>query len=422
MLISVTSIFIVTLIAGLFVQLWLDRRQINSVSSHRDDVPDTFRQHITLDAHQKAADYTLAKMNIGIYELFYSTALLLLWTLGGGLQFIDNLWQAMALNSLLTGCAVLLSVLLISGLLELPFSLFRTFKIEQKFGFNKMTAGTFVSDLIKQLAMSIILGLPLIWVVLWLMQDVEPLWWLKVWAVWMGFNLFLVWAYPAFIAPLFNKFNPLDDQSLKSRIESLLTRCGFTSNGIFVMDGSTRSSHGNAYFSGMGKNKRIVFFDTLLESLNEDEVEAVLAHELGHFKHNHVKKRIASMAVFSLLGLALLAWLLEQDAFYSGLGVTTPANHMALLLFMMVSPLFSFFLQPLFSSISRKHEFEADDYAAQQSDANILIQALVKMYRDNASTLTPDTLYSAFHDSHPPAPIRVKHLLSKLKTVPAKPA
>lgn len=416
----VTSIFITVLIAALLVQLWLDRRQINSVSSHRSEVPETFREHISLQAHQKAADYTLARMNLGIYELFYSSILLLLWTLGGGLQLVDNLWQSMELDSLITGCFVILSVLLISGLLELPFSLFRTFKIEQKFGFNRTTPAVFISDLGKQIALSIILGLPLIWVVLWLMEDVQPLWWLKVWAVWMGFNLFLVWAYPAFIAPIFNKFNPLDDQSLKSRIESLLERCGFTSKGIFVMDGSTRSSHGNAYFSGMGQNKRIVFFDTLLESLNEDEVEAVLAHELGHFKHHHVKKRIASMAIFSLLGLALLAWLLQQETFYTGLGVNTPANHMALLLFMMVSPVFSFFLQPVFSSFSRKHEFEADDYAAKQSDARVLIQALVKMYRDNASTLTPDTLYSAFHDSHPPAPIRVKHLLSKLETASDK--
>lgn len=416
----VTPIFITVLIAGLLVQLWLDRRQINSVSTHRSEVPDTFRDHISLEAHQKAADYTLARMKIGIYELFFGSLLLLIWTLGGGLQLVDNLWQSMAIDSLLTGCIVILSVLLVSGLLELPFSIFRTFKIEQKFGFNRTTPGVFISDLLKQVALSIILGIPLIWVVLWLMEDVQPLWWLKVWAVWMGFNLFLVWAYPAFIAPLFNKFNPLDDQSLKSRIESLLERCGFTSKGIFIMDGSTRSSHGNAYFSGIGQNKRIVFFDTLLESLNEDEVEAVLAHELGHFKHHHVKKRIASMAIISLLGLALLAWLLEQETFYTGLGVTTPANHMALLLFMMVSPLFSFFLQPIFSSLSRKHEFEADDYAAKQSNARTLIQALVKMYRDNANTLTPDHLYSAFHDSHPPAPIRVKHLLSKLETIPGK--
>ena len=416
----VTPIFITVLIAGLLVQLWLDRRQINSVSTHRNEVPETFREHISLQAHQKAADYTLARMKIGTYQLFYSSLLLLIWTLGGGLQLVDNLWQPIGMDSLLTGCVVILSVLLLSGLLELPFSIFRTFKIEQKFGFNRTTPGVFISDLIKQVALSIILGLPLIWVVLWLMEDVQPFWWLKVWAVWMGFNLFLVWAYPAFIAPLFNKFNPLDDQSLKSRIESLLERCGFTSKGIFVMDGSKRSSHGNAYFSGMGKNKRIVFFDTLIESLNEDEVEAVLAHELGHFKHHHVKKRIVSMAIFSLLGLALLAWLLGQETFYTGLGVTTPANHMALLLFMMVSPLFSFFLQPIFSSLSRKHEFEADDYAAKQSDARTLIQALVKMYRDNASTLTPDNLYSAFHDSHPPAPIRVKQLLSKLETVPGK--
>ncbi|MGD8812273.1 MAG: M48 family metallopeptidase, partial [Thioalkalispiraceae bacterium] len=385
----VTSIFIAVLIAAFLVELWLDRRQLQTVKAHRNEVPETFRDHISLEAHQKAADYTLAKIRISGYQLFYSSLLLLLWTLGGGLQLVDDFWQSLDMDSLLTGCIVILSVLLLGGLLELPFSLYRTFKIEQKFGFNRTTPRIYVSDLLKQVALSIILGMPLLWVVLWLMEDVQPLWWLKVWAVWMGFNLFLVWAYPAFIAPVFNKFNPLDDESLKSRIESLLKRCGFTSNGIFVMDGSTRSSHGNAYFSGMGQNKRIVFFDTLLESLNEDEVEAVLAHELGHFKHHHVKKRIASMALFSLAGLAVLAWLLEQPSFYTGLGVTEPANHMALLLFMMVSPLFSFFLQPLLSSLSRKHEFEADDYAVKQSSANTLIQALVKMYRDNASTLTP---------------------------------
>ena len=412
----VTTIFIIFLIASLLVNLWLDRRQINSVASHRNEVPETFREHIALDAHQKAADYTLAKMKIGVYELFYAAVLLLIWTLGGGLNLVNEFLTGFGLDSLITGTIIIIAVLLIGGLLDLPFGIYRTFKIEQKFGFNRTTPGVFVSDLVKQVILSILLGAPLIWVVLWLMEDVQPYWWLKVWAVWMGFNLFLVWAYPAFIAPVFNKFKPLNDESLKTRIETLLTRCGFTSNGIFVMDGSKRSSHGNAYFSGMGQNKRIVFFDTLLDSLNEDEVEAVLAHELGHFKHHHVKKRIASMALFSLIGLAVLAWLLELEIFYTQLGVTTPSNHMALLLFMMVSPLFTFFLSPMFSALSRKHEFEADDYAAEQSNANTLIQALVKMYRDNASTLTPDYLYSAFHDSHPPAPIRVKHLLSKLNT------
>ena len=410
----VTTIFIIFLIASLLVNLWLDRRQINSVASHRNEVPETFREHIALDAHQKAADYTLAKMKIGVYELFYAAVLLLIWTLGGGLNLVNEFLTGFGLDSLITGTVIIIAVLLIGGLLDLPFGIYRTFKIEQKFGFNRTTPGVFVSDLVKQVILSILLGAPLIWVVLWLMEDVQPYWWLKVWAVWMGFNLFLVWAYPAFIAPVFNKFKPLNDESLKTRIETLLTRCGFTSNGIFVMDGSKRSSHGNAYFSGMGQNKRIVFFDTLLDSLNEDEVEAVLAHELGHFKHHHVKKRIASMALLSLIGLAVLAWLLELEIFYTQLGVTTPSNHIALLLFMMVSPLFTFFLSPMFSALSRKHEFEADDYAAEQSNANILIQALVKMYRDNASTLTPDHLYSAFHDSHPPAPIRVKHLLSKL--------
>ena len=410
----ITLIFLLALALSLAIQFWLDRRQITHVQRHRSAVPDAFRERIPLEAHQKAADYTITRLRMGVLELALGAVLLLIWTLGGGLQLLDNVWRDMALSPLLTGVLVIFSVLIISSLLELPFAIYRTFVIEQRFGFNRTSPGVFITDQIKHLLVLLILGVPLASLVLWLMQDADPLWWLYVWAVWMGFSLLMLWAWPAFIAPLFNKFAPLEDQVLKQRIEELLSRCGFKSNGVFVMDGSKRSSHGNAYFSGLGTNKRIVFFDTLLKSLNPDEVEAVLAHELGHFKRRHIQKRIISMAVLSLAGLAILAWLMKLPEFYTGLGIAEPSTYMALILFMMVSPIFSLYLQPLLAHFSRKHEFEADDYAAQQSDAAILIQALVKLYEENASTLTPDPLYSAFHDSHPPAPVRVAHLSRKL--------
>jgi len=410
----ITLIFLLALVLSLGIQFWLDRRQLSHVLRHRDAVPDAFKERIPLDAHQKAADYTISRTRLGIMELVLGTILLLLWTLGGGLQLVDTFWRELALSPLVTGIVIIFSVLLISTLLELPVAIYRTFVIEQRFGFNRTTAGVFISDQFKHLLVLLILGLPLATLVLWLMQDANPLWWLYVWAVWMGFSLLMLWAWPAFIAPLFNKFAPLDDEELKQRIEDLLSRCGFKSNGVFVMDGSKRSSHGNAYFSGLGTNKRIVFFDTLLKSLNSEEVEAVLAHELGHFKRRHIQKRIISMAILSLAGLAILAWLINLPEFYSGLGVSEASTYMALILFMMVSPVFSLYLQPLMTYISRKHEFEADDYAAQQSNAAVLIQALVKLYEENANTLTPDPIYSAFHDSHPPAPVRVAHLSRKL--------
>ena len=410
----ITLIFLLALVLSLGIQFWLDRRQLSHVLRHRDAVPDAFKERIPLDAHQKAADYTVARTRLGMMELLLGTLLLLIWTLGGGLQLLDSVWRDLAWSPLVTGVVVVFSVLIISTLLELPVSIYRTFVIEQRFGFNRTTAGVFISDQFKHLLVLLILGVPLATLVLWLMQDANPLWWLYVWAVWMGFSLLMLWAWPAFIAPLFNKFAPLDDLELKQRIEDLLSRCGFQSNGVFVMDGSKRSSHGNAYFSGLGTNKRIVFFDTLLKSLNSEEVEAVLAHELGHFKRRHIQKRIISMAILSLAGLAILAWLINLPEFYSGLGVSEASTYMALILFIMVSPVFSLYLQPLMAYFSRKHEFEADDYAAQQSNAAVLIQALVKLYEENASTLTPDPIYSAFHDSHPPAPVRVAHLSRKL--------
>lgn len=410
----ITLIFLLALVLSLGIQFWLDRRQLSHVLRHRDAVPDAFKERIPLDAHQKAADYTVARTRLGMMELVLGTLLLLIWTLGGGLQLLDNFWRELAWSPLVTGVVVIFSVLIISTLLELPVAIYRTFVIEQRFGFNRTTAGVFISDQFKHMLVLLILGIPLATLVLWLMQDADPLWWLYVWAVWMGFSLLMLWAWPAFIAPLFNKFAPLDDLELKQRIEDLLSRCGFQSNGVFVMDGSKRSSHGNAYFSGLGTNKRIVFFDTLLKSLNSEEVEAVLAHELGHFKRRHIQKRIISMAILSLTGLAILAWLINLPEFYSGLGVSEASTYMALILFIMVSPVFSLYLQPLMAYFSRKHEFEADDYAAQQSNAAVLIQALVKLYEENASTLTPDPIYSAFHDSHPPAPVRVAHLSRKL--------
>ncbi|MDQ2696136.1 MAG: M48 family metallopeptidase, partial [Pseudomonadota bacterium] len=338
---------------------------------------------------------------------------------GGGLELLDQSWRGLGWGPLATGMAVLVSAVVIGSLLDLPFTVYETFVLEERFGFNRTTPGLFVVDLARNLAVSLALGLPLAWVVLWLMQAGGGLWWLHVWLVWTGFSLLLVWAWPAFIAPLFNRFSPLGDQALKQRIEALLARCGFSSQGVFVMDGSRRSAHGNAYFTGTGNNKRIVFFDTLLDTLDGDQIEAVLAHELGHFRRHHVRTRLLTVFAASLLGLALLGWLIQQPWFFHGLGVSTPSNHAALLLFMFTAPVFTVFLRPLGSWLSRRHEFEADEYAARQSDAAALIQALVRLYRDNASTLTPDPLYSAFYDSHPPAAVRVAHLQRLATAAPA---
>ncbi len=412
---TLTYLFFAALSLSLLVQIWLTLRQRRHVTAHRVAVPEAFAGRITLEAHQKAADYTRTNTRMDIVELFFGALLLLGWTLGGGLEWLDTQWRTLAWSPVMTGVAVIVSMTLISALLDLPFNIYRTFAIEQKFGFNRTTPGLFVTDLVKQTLLMAVIGLPLLWLVLWLMEGAGEFWWFYVWAVWTGFSLLMMWAYPAFIAPLFNKFKPLDDAQMKQRIEQLLERCGFTSKGVFVMDGSRRSSHGNAYFTGLGDNKRIVFFDTLLKSLNADEVEAVLAHELGHFKCHHIKKRIVSMAVISLLSLALLGGLMQYDDFYTGLGISRPSTYIALTLFMMVAPLFSIYLQPVFAWVSRKHEFEADDFAAQNSNADNLVKALVKLYEENANTLTPDPLYSAFHDSHPPASVRIAHLSAKLE-------
>ncbi|MEJ2528593.1 MAG: M48 family metallopeptidase [Gammaproteobacteria bacterium] len=409
-------IFLIALGCGLLLQLWLLRRQRNYVISHRSEVPAAFSNHVSLSQHHKAADYTLAQVNLGSKETLFGAVVLLGWTLGGGLQLVQHIWDSMALDSgpLILGAGFILSVSILSGLLALPFSVWNTFVLENSYGFNRTTPVQFAKDILLKLLLSLILGVPVILVILWLMLKAGDLWWLAAWLFWTGFTLLMSWIYPSIIAPLFNKFTPLEDEQMRTRIQQLLDRCGFTSNGIFVMDGSKRSSHGNAYFTGLGKNKRIVFFDTLLAHLEADEMEAVLAHELGHFKRRHVLKGLLIMMASSLLGLALLGWLIQQSWFFNGLGVTTESDAMALLLFMMTVPVFSQFLHPLLAKMQRKHEFEADDYAVEQAGANPMITALVKLYKENASTLTPDPLYSAFHDSHPPAPVRIAYLSSKL--------
>ncbi|WP_456446951.1 M48 family metallopeptidase [Thiolapillus sp.] len=410
-----TWIFLILLAGGALLEHWLLWRQARAVRNHRGQVPAAFAERITLAQHQKAADYTLARIRVERITLLFNALLLLGWTLGGGLEVLYHLWQQTGWPALWQGTGLLISVLGISTLLELPISLWRTFGIEERFGFNRSSLRQFISDQILQLGLMLIISIPLVTSILWLMGEAGRLWWLAAWGVWILFTLSITWAYPTLIAPLFNKFTPLEDQQLKTRLESLLERCGFHSRGMFVMDGSKRSAHGNAYFSGFGRNKRIVFFDTLLEGLTGDEIEAVLAHELGHFKYHHVIKGMLVMALVSLLGLTLLGWLRQQAWFFTGLGVSVQNDAMALSLFLLVIPVFSTFFTPVFSALSRRHEFQADDYAASQASAKSLISGLVKMYRDNASTLTPDPLYSAFHHSHPPASVRIAHLSSRIE-------
>ncbi len=406
-------VFIASLVLMTAVELWLSLRQGRHVAAHRDNVPTAFAEDVSLDAHQKAADYTQAKGKFNRFGSVFSAVVLLAWTFAGGLNVLFEAWQSLGFSDIVTSVAFILSFFVVGSLIELPVDWYKTFVLEQRFGFNKNTPALFLSDLAKQMLLVLIIGAPLIWGALWLMGSTGDYWWLYLWGAWMGFALFMMWAYPAFIAPLFNEFKPLEDQQLKTRVEDLLARCGFKSQGIFVMDGSRRSGHGNAYFTGLGGNKRIVFFDTLLDTLDEDQIEAVLAHELGHFKRKHVIKNMGVMALLSLVGLGLLGWAAAEPWFYEGLGVHSQNNALALVLFMLVIPVFSFFLHPMMTAMSRKYEYEADDYAASVSSGEHLIQALVALYQENASTLTPDPLVSAVYDSHPPATLRVAHLQSR---------
>jgi STE24 endopeptidase len=407
-------LFVTFFLLTLALRFWLAGRHIRHVSRNRAAVPAEFAARVPLAAHQKAADYTIAKTRLGLAELVFGGVVLIGFTLLGGLQALSTALLHAFGPGMVEQMALVVAFAVISGLLDLPFGWYRQFVLEQRFGFNKMTPALWLADMVKGALVGAVIGLPLLWVVLALMDRTGALWWFYAWLVWSGFQLLMMVLFPTVIAPLFNKFTPLADDSLKARIEGLMARVGFASKGLFVMDGSRRSAHGNAYFSGFGANKRIVFFDTLIERLAPQEIEAVLAHELGHFKLRHIIKRIGVMFALSLGFLALLGYLKEQAWFYTGLGVQpllgASNDAMALILFALVLPIFTFVLAPLNSITSRKHEFEADAFAARHTDARDLVAALVKMYEDNASTLTPDPLHSAFYDSHPPASVRIRHL------------
>lgn len=407
-----TEIFVAALVLTTGVRLWLATRHRAHVAAHRSEVPVAFREAIPLDAHQKAADYTVARAGLGRADVVIGALWLLVLTLGGGLQWMFDLAGRLAGDGMVRDLVFIGIVAFASSLIDLPVLMWRTFVIEQRFGFNKMTLGMFFGDQIKHGLIGAAIGAPAVAAVLWIMDSLGAAWWVYAWAFWLTFSLAMMVLYPTFIAPLFNKFEPMPAGELRSRIEALLERCGFRSDGLFVMDGSRRSAHGNAYFTGFGKGKRIVFFDTLLNRLGGDEIEAVLAHELGHYKHHHMWKRVGWIAAGSLAFFALLGWLIDAPWFYEQLGVNSRGNAMALTLFALVIPVFTFPLSPLLSLLSRKQEFEADAYAVAQTRAEWLVTALVKLYRDNASTLTPDPLYSQFYDSHPPAALRVARLQS----------
>jgi STE24 endopeptidase len=412
-----TIIFLVALTISYAIQFWLSKRQSSYVAEHRHQVPEAFTDTVSLEAHQKAADYTIEKDKLGDIDSIIGLAFLLLLTLGGGISLVFNFWNSFSLSPLLTGLGAIGTLMLIMTLVDIPTSYYQTFVIEEKYGFNKNTPTQYFKDMLIQLGLMLVIGLPLLALILWVMESIGSLWWLWAWAILMGFSLLMSWLFPTLIAPLFNKFTPLEDGSLKDRIQQLLTRCGFNSKGIFIMDGSRRSGHGNAYFTGLGNNKRIVFFDTLVESLDDEELEAVLAHELGHFKRKHVIKMLIASAIMTLVSFAILGWLIDKEWFFNGLGVTEPSNATALLLFMLVSPVFTIFMQPISAFFQRKFEFEADDFATENAQGLKMISGLVKLYEENANTLTPDPLYSAFHYSHPPAAIRIAHIESKMQTV-----
>jgi STE24 endopeptidase len=411
---AMTLTLAAVLVANLLTKLWLSNRQVRHVAQHRATVPATFAQTISLEAHQKAADYTLAKARVGVIDLGLDAIALMAWTLLGGLDMLNQITLHWLGEGMGQQIGLVVSFILIGSLISLPLSLYQTFGIEQRFGFNNTTPKLWLSDMVKALLVGMVLGLPILWVVLWLMQAGGSLWWVYTWAALVVYQLFVMWIAPNVIMPLFNKFTPLEDATLKARVTALMTRSGFTAKGFFVMDGSRRSAHSNAFFTGLGAAKRVVFFDTLLAQLNGDEMEAVLAHELGHFKHRHILKMMATNFATSLAGLALLGWLSQQIWFYTGLGVMPNVNGnncaLALLLFMLVLPLFTFFVSPLSARRSRKFEFEADAYAVANSDGKALANALLKLYQDNASTLTPDPWYVAFYYSHPPASQRLARM------------
>lgn len=411
---SLSSVFAAALALSLTLRLWLASRQIRHVAQHRDAVPAAFAHTISLAAHQKAADYTVAKARLGLLEMALGAAVLLVWTLLGGLSSLNQALSQFLGEGMAQQMALLVAFVLISGAIDLPLSWYQTFVLEQRFGFNKMSFKLWLADLLKSSLIGALIGLPIAALILWMMAATGSLWWLWAWLFWMGFNLLLLVIYPTLIAPLFNKFAPLEDEALRSRVTALMQRCGFSAKGLFVMDGSKRSAHANAYFTGFGAAKRVVFYDTLLAKLSAPEVDAVLAHELGHFKHKHIIKRIVSMFALSLAGFALLGYLTRQAWFYTGLGVqpnlASGNDALALLLFMLALPVFSFFIAPLFAQVSRKHEFEADAYAVSQTSAEDLSTALLKLYEDNASTLTPDPLYVSFYYSHPGASERLARM------------
>ncbi|HUR88324.1 MAG TPA: M48 family metallopeptidase [Ramlibacter sp.] len=411
---SLTLAFAVFLLAGVATRFWLATRQVRHVARHRDEVPAPFRERITLEAHRKAAEYTVAKTRFGILEMAFAAAVLLGWTVLGGLDVVNQWLLRHFEPGMAQQVALVAAFAVIGGAIDLPFSLYSTFVIEERFGFNKMTLRLWLIDMAKGTLLGAALGLPLLWVVLWLMHAGGSMWWLYAWATFVAFQLFVMWIAPRFILPLFNKFTPLQDEALRERVTKLMERCGFAAKGLFVMDGSRRSAHANAFFTGFGSNKRVVFFDTLLAQLSHDEMEAVLAHELGHFKRRHIVKRMVAGFALSLAGFALLGWLSQQLWFYTGLGVRPSLqgsnDALALLLFMLAVPVFSFFVSPLFSRVSREHEFEADAYAMEHASGRNLAAALLKLYEDNASTLTPDPVYVKFYYSHPPASERLARM------------
>jgi STE24 endopeptidase len=415
-----TLAFAIALALQLLVQLWLNTRQVRYVAQHRHEVPQSFTSHISLAAHQKAADYTLAKARFGLLHMAWGAVILLGWTLLGGLNALQGALLQWMEPGMVQQLVLLAAFAAISGLLDLPFSLYQTFVLEARFGFNKNTPAIWLGDLLKSTLLAAIIGLPIAWIILWFMGATGSLWWLWAWGIWTGFQLLLMWIFPTYIAPLFNKFEPLADESLKARVTSLMQRCGFAAKGLFVMDGSRRSAHANAYFTGFGASKRVVFYDTLLKQLSPEEVEAVLAHELGHFKHKHITKRMIGMFALSLGGFAVLGWLSQQVWFYTGLGVLPSTalafgqpsydDALALLLFMLALPVFTFWIAPLMAHFSRRDEFEADAYAMQQASGAALASALLKLYEDNASTLTPDPVYARYYYSHPPAVERLARM------------